>query len=128
MIRYIEIPGSGKHNWIDQNSVVFGYSDYQQCCEDWGWGVFDPSKKERIAEDPDGMPYHFVFEDGAKEGEAAFSDVDYPDVVDVVHVTLAHDEDESKRLVFECFCNHNGYYYHDFSFEKREPKKEPSNG
>ena len=31
-----------KHNWIDQNNVVFGYDDDQQCCEHWGWGVFDP--------------------------------------------------------------------------------------
>ena len=42
----------------------------------------------------------------------------------VVHVTMEHDDDNTKRLVFECWCNHNGYYYHDFGFEKMEKWKE----
>lgn len=120
MIKNLDIRDSWKRNWIDQNNVVFGYADHQYCCEQWGWGVYDPKTRILVADSPKGMPYHFVFEDGAKTGEEIFSAaVEYPDELDVVHVTLAHDEDESKRLVFECFCNHNGYYYHDFSFEKR---------
>ena len=58
-----------KRNWIDQNKVVFGYSDVQDCCESWGWGVYDPETKERVADSPDGMPYHFDFESGAEEIE-----------------------------------------------------------
>ena len=109
-----------KRNWIDQNNVVFGYSDYRQCCEEYGWGVFNPKTRERVADDPDGMPYHFVFDDGAKEGDEAFSTIEGPDTcLNVVHVTMAPDDGEGDALVFECFCSHNGYYYHDFSFEDK---------
>jgi hypothetical protein len=100
--------------------VVFGYDDNHQCCEDFGWLVFDPITGEKVADDIDGMPYHFDFTLGAREDEDPYVDIEYPDVLDVVHVTLVHDEDETKRLIFECWCNHNGYYYHDFSFEKNE--------
>lgn len=112
---------NGKRNWIDQNNVVFGYDDYQQCCESWGWGVYDPETGEKVAEDPSGLPYHFDFEAGARADEARiFSDV-RPE--DTVQVTLVHDEDPTKRLIFECFNCHNGYYYHDFSFEKLKKER-----
>lgn len=109
-----------KSNWIDHNNVVFGYEDSQHCCESFGWAVYDPITKEKVEDDIDGMPYHFDFASGAREGEEWYTDIEYPDVLDVVHVTLIHDEDETKKLIFECWCNHNGYYYHDFSFEKNE--------
>ena len=121
MIRNIKIDHCPwKRNWIDQNNVVFGYSDQQDCCETFSWGVWNPETKVKVADDPDGMPYHFVFPDGVGIDEACFEDVEYPDVLDVVHVVMEHDEDRTKRLVFECWCNHNGYYYHDFSFETLE--------
>ena len=111
----------GKHNWIDQNNVVFGYDDHQQCCEDWGWGVYDPETGKKVAEDPAGLPYHFDFEAGANA---------YPlriytdeDTTDEVQVTLVHDDDPKKKLIFECFNYHNGYYYHDFSFKRLEEEK-----
>lgn len=107
-----------KKNWIDHNNVVFGYSDIQCCCESWGWAVFDPVTKMKVADDMEGLPYHFDFTSGAREDEPEYEDIEYPDVLDVVHVTLIHDEDETKKLIFECWCNHNGYYYHNFSFEK----------
>ena len=110
-----------KINWIDQNNVVFGYDDYQQCCESWGWGVYDPETGEEVAEDPAGLPYHFDFEAGAREDEARiFSDVD---PYDTVQVTLVHDDDPKKKLIFECFNCHNGWYYHDFSFTRIEEGK-----
>ena len=123
-----------KRNWIDQNKVVFGYSDVQDCCESWGWGVYDPETKERVADSPDGMPYHFDFESGAEEIEfnSWISAVDrarmlygknseYVDVIDVVRVKLLPDEGtDGKPLVFEAYTDHNGYYLHSFSFDKEE--------
>ena len=112
----------GKQNWIDQNNIVFGFSDSQQCCEDFGWGVYDPVTKEKVADEPDGLPYHFDFASGAKEndGSAYKSDEDGDGPNDWVQVELVNDTNPKKRLVLECYNYHNGYYYHDFSFFKKE--------
>lgn len=66
-----------KKNWIDQNNVVFGFSDQASCCESWGWGVYDPDTKQKIADSPDGMPYHFDFGKGAEE--KGFIEARHPD-------------------------------------------------
>ena len=112
---------NGKHNWIDQNNVVFGYDDYTHCCEYWGWGVYDPKTGEKVAEDPAGLPYHFDFEAGARENKGRIYTGEEP--TDTVQVTLVHDDDPKKTLIFECFNCHNGYYYHDFSFKRIEEEK-----
>lgn len=108
----------GKQNWIDQNNIVFGFSDYLQCCEIFGWGVYDPITKEKVAEDPNGLPYHFDFASGAKENESVAYTFDkyFSSPDDWVQVVLVNDTDPNKRLVLECYNYHNGYYYHDFSF------------
>ena len=111
----------GKQNWIDQNNVVFGYDDYKKCCEHWGWGVYDPETGKKVAEDPAGLPYHFDFEAGAD----AYPLRIYTDeaTTNEVQVTLVHDDDPKKKLIFECFNCHNGYYFHDFSFKRIEEEK-----
>lgn len=107
----------GKQNWIDQNKVVFGYDDNRQCCEYWGWGVYDPETGQKVADDPNGLPYHFDFSRGAKEGAGScIRKYAEEDTNDIVQVTLVYDYDPRKTLIFECFNCHNGYYYHDFSF------------
>ena len=112
---------NGKHNWIDQNNVVFGYDDYTHCCEYWGWGVYDPETGKKVADEPNGLPYHFDFEAGARENEGRiYTGEDTPDTV---QVTLVHDDDPKKTLIFECFNCHNGWYYHDFSFKRLEEEK-----
>ena len=109
----------GKINWIDQNNVVFGYDDVRHCCEHCGWGVYNPRTRERVADSPDGLPYHFDFDAGAKENdEEPFQG----DVTDWVQVVLVSDDDPDKKLILECWCEHNGYYYHDFSFKKHDEK------
>lgn len=119
MIKRVDIKhASRKRNWIDHNNVVFGYDDRHECCESFGWAAFDPVTRVKVADDIDELPYHFDFTSGAREDEAPYEDIEYPDCLDVIHVTLVHDEDETDKLIFECWCNHNGYYYHDFSFEK----------
>lgn len=113
--------GYGKQNWIDQNNVVFGYDDYQKCCEDFGWGVYDPETGKKVADEPNGLPYHFDFEAGARENDDRIYTGE--DTTDTVQVTLVHDDDHKKKLIFECFNCHNGYYYHDFSFKRLEEEK-----
>lgn len=109
----------GKKNWIDQNNVVFGYEDNQKCCEYFGWGVYDPITGKKVADEIHGLPYHFMFGEGAVEvtgGTYANVSVGNFEVIEAVQITLEHDDDKSKHLVFECFCRHNGYYYHSFDF------------
>ena len=112
---------NGNLKWIDQHNVVFGYDAYQQCCETWGWGVYDPKTGKKVADEPNGLPYHFDFEAGAREDEARIFSDEHPE--DTVQVTLVHDEDPKKTLIFECFNDQNGWYYHDFSFKRLEEEK-----
>lgn len=116
----------GKKNWIDQNLVVFGYSDTSCCCEEWGWGVYDPETKKKVADSPNGMPYHFSLSSGVDKQEFAYNSGndrrlafkdEVVDQLDCVRVTLLPDEGiEGKPLVFEAYTHHNGYYLHGFSF------------
>ena len=134
MIKRIFIRDSYKANWIDQNNVVFGYDNEQQCCENFCWGVFNMDGT-LIANNPDGLPYHFDFkadaleefpEDWSKDAiDNAFASMfgwDYfNNNQDVVVVKLIPDDNNESSLYFICFNDHNGYYYHDFSFgENRE--------
>ena len=113
-----------KHNWIDQNNVVFGYDDDRKCCEYWGWGVYDRDTGEKVADDPNELPYHFDFSRRAKVGTGrCIRKYTEEDTDDIVQVTLVHDYDPRKELIFECFNCHNGYYYHDFSFKRIEEEK-----
>lgn len=123
-----------KRNWIDHNNVVFGYDDTQSCCESWGWGVWNPRTKERVADSPNGMPYHFDLEAGATAIEFTDDlpkheycnllygqDETYLDHLDVVRVNLIPDVGVAgDPLVFEAYTSHNGYYLHSFSFLKQE--------
>ena len=128
-IRNKVLDSFGKKNWIDQNSIVFGFDNQSHCCETWGWGVYDPKTREEIAEDPDGLPYRFNFSAGTREISSTdcdtplyqvgiFGKFDNFDNLDCVQVTLVHDEDPSKKLIFQAYTDHNGYYYHDFAFHK----------
>lgn len=123
----------GKRNWIDQNNVVFGFQDETQCCEAWGWNVFNEETREKVRGNPDGLPYHFDIEHGAKtescSGEVELQENDailkidemshYGDVTDVVQVRLVADDGKGPNLIFQCYTLHNGWYLHSFDFEKK---------
>ena len=131
MIKEIFIRGSYKANWIDQNNVVFGYDDERQCCENFKWGVFN-TNGIHIAQNPDGLPYHFDFKAGALDHFpedltmdtiydvlTSMFDWDYiNDTPDVVVVKLIPDDNNGSSLYFICINYHNGWYYHDFSFSE----------
>lgn len=136
MIKEIFIRGSYKANWIDQNKVVFGYDNERECCEEFRWGVFNADGIS-IAENPDGMPYHFDFKAGALEHfpedwstvtidmviMSMFGFDHFTDMADVVVVKLIPDDDNGSPLYFICINDHNGYYYHDFSFDCRKEEE-----
>ena len=117
-----------KRNWIDHNNVVFGYSDDRQCCEHFGWAVYDPKTRQKVADDIDEMPYHFDFAKGVREISSEdrpfFLEYEGDGVLDshnnIIQIDLLPDDENDPMLVFECFNCHNGYYYHDFSLKKNE--------
>lgn len=105
-----------KSNWIDQNNTVVGYDDEQQCCETFGWGVYDKVTRNRVADSPEGMPYHF----GAVCDEPLFASSYLLDDPDIDQIELLPDDGKLPVLVFEFYNCHNGYYYHEFSVKRIE--------
>lgn len=105
-----------KCNWIDQNNVVVGYDYIRQCCEVFGWGVYDKETRVRVADDPCGMPYHF----GAVCDYEQFEPQEFYEEPDLDQIELLPDDGKSPVLVFEFYNCHNGYYHHEFSVQKIE--------
>ena len=111
MIKYIPVKGSGKSNWLDDRGVLVGFDDCQLCCEDFGCGVYDKESGKHVGDDPSGLPYHFA-KTYEENGEHAYcGDTE----ADLFQVDMFPDDGNSPVLVFECYNNHNGYYYHDFN-------------
>lgn len=112
---------SNKSNWIDHNNVVIGYDDYQQCCEVFGWGVYNAETKERLQDDPAGLPYYFGDADTDVDFDNALAHLDGGDLYnDIIHVELLPDDGKSPKLILEFYNCHNGYYYHNFSMRTKE--------
>lgn len=122
MIRTIQVKHAPcHHNWIDQNGRVFGYFDESNCCETWGWAVWNPETRERYADDPDGLPFHF--DSSASEHEAPFRGPGNDDCLDCVHIKLLPDSEAvgvPPLLVFECWTDHNGYYLHSYRLAQQD--------
>ena len=123
MIREIEIKNSMKKNWLDDRGILVGYDAEQQCCEDFGWGVYEKESGRKVASTPNGMPYHFAryadeepqrhYVEGARESTE-------DECNDYVLVYLLPDDEADKEkpiLVFEFYNCHNGYYSHDFEMK-----------
>lgn len=113
MIKYIPVKGTCKSNWLDDRGVLVGFDDEQLCCEDFGWGVYEKESGKQVSKDPDGLPYHFAKTYKAN-GKRAYCG---GDPANLFQVNMFPDDDESPILVFECFNDHNGYYYHDFDMK-----------
>ena len=113
MIRYIPVKNSYKVNWLDDQGVLVGWDDEQQCCEDFGCGVYDKESGKRVSDDPNGLPYHFAKTYEENGNRAYCGDIE----ADRFQVEMFPDDGKGPVLVFECFNNHNGYYYHDFEMK-----------
>lgn len=132
MIKEIEIKNSCKKNWLDDNGVLIGYDDNQQCCEDFEWGVYEKDSGKFIAETPNGLPYHFARQ-ADEEPERHYCKDAKENTVDecndyvLVDLLPDNDSDGKPILVFEFHNCHNGYYSHDFEmkvdFDVVKPKE-----
>ena len=113
MIKYIPVKGTCKSNWPDDRGVLVGFDDEQLCCEEFREGVYEKESGKQVSRDPDGLPYHFAKTYKAN-GKRAYCG---GDPANLFQVDMFPDDDESTILVFECFNDHNGYYYHDFDMK-----------
>ena len=125
MIKYIQVKNSYKANWLDDRGVLVGFDAFQQCCEEFGYRVYEKESGKPVFDDPDGLPYHFAKtyetntdetntdEKNSKIKRAYCGDP----LIDLFQVEMFPDDGMGPVLVFECFNNHNGYYYHDFDMK-----------
>ena len=114
MIRYIPVKNSSKSNWLDDQGVLVGFDDEQQCCEDYGYGVYEKESGKRVDYDPSGLHYHFA-KDYEECCDRAYC---HNDDAELFQVEMYPDEGyDGPVLVFECYNDHNGYYYHDFEMK-----------
>lgn len=125
MIKYIQVKNSYKANWLDDQGVLVGFDTCQQCCEEFGYRVYDKKSGKPVFDDPDGLLYHFAKtyetntdetntdEKNSKIKRAYCGDP----LIDLFQVEMFPDDGKGPVLVFECFNNHNGYYYHDFDMK-----------
>ena len=118
MIKYIEVKGTYKTNWLDDRGVLVGFDVTSQCCEVFGYRVYEKESGKHVFDDPDGLPYHFAktYETNTKMGRTGIvREYCGDEAADLFQVDMLPDDGKGPVLVFECYNHHNGYYYHDFS-------------
>lgn len=117
----------GKTNFVDENNVVLGYDNEQDCCEfaDWYIADFEPSTvvsnltETCLARSPSLEGYVFdtkffkKLDDCYEEGDnVSYGSLDSGDAV-CFRITKGKKE---KFLIL--FNSHNGYYGHGFEFKE----------
>lgn len=120
MIKYIQVKNSYKANWLDDQGVLVGFDVNSQCCEVFGYRVYEKESGKHVFDDPDGLPYHFAktYETNTKMGRIGIvREYCGDEAADLFQVDMLPDDGKGPVLVFECFNNHNGYYYHDFEMK-----------
>lgn len=122
-----------KVNFIDSNNVVLGYDMEVQCCERFGFFMWED---QRFNRDYKEIPTHHYYPPGQYEIEGKVFDREF------YEETILKDEDDwNERQVVAIFrlCNeedlkhwpnsgifihiynlHNGYYKHGFNFQHAE--------
>lgn len=127
MIKYIQVKNLYKANWLDDQGVLVGFDVCQQCCEEFGYRVYEKESGKPVFDNPDGLPYRFaktyktnvndanIYETNTKKGiECEYCG---DPCADLFQVEMFPDDGKGPVLVFECFNCHNGYYYHDFEMK-----------
>ena len=127
MIKYIPVKNSYKVNWLDDQGVLVGWDDFQQCCEEFGCGVYDKESGKHVSDDPDGLLYHFAKTYETTTDEKNIDEMNSKKNIereycgdtnaDIFQVEMFPDDGKGPVLVFECFNHHNGYYFHDFEMK-----------
>lgn len=120
MIKYIQMKNSYKTNWLDDRGVLVGFDVNSQCCEVFGYRVYEKESGKPVFDDPDGLPYHFAktYETNTKTGKTGI-EREYcgDEAADLFQVDMFPDDGKGPVLVFECYNHHNGSYYHDFEMK-----------
>lgn len=115
---YKEGDWSNKVNFVDDNNVLLGYSNEDDCCAHGGWFLADNSTdwlEEEFKEESMDLPgWNFdkeYFKDGALKKESEFTEGN------AVQFRLVNG-DKEKFLTLYNF--HNGYYARGFEFKEKE--------
>ena len=100
----------GKINFVDDNNVFVGFDYSQDCCEWFGWGVYDslPTSIKEGTNDIDVEDYQF---DTTFYQSATLTENHMDDGGTAVF-RLTKGDSEIFLMLFNC---HNGYYGHGFS-------------
>lgn len=104
---------SEKVNFVDAHNVVVGYDMTANCCEDFGWGVFQPdrtpvSEHLRVFYDYRFDTEYFVeVEDEGKYDQGG-----------CVEFRMVNTKGGGE-LFLRLWNSHNGYYCHGFSMVQR---------
>lgn len=115
----------GKWNWVDENNVVLGYDNRQDCCESAGYfyldrpPVADDFSHKRLGELEKSSPPFASLDDYRFDPSSLCKSVDAGRNLDdggavisrLVHVGGGPD---IYLVLFNC---HNGYYSHGFEFK-----------
>jgi hypothetical protein len=107
----------GKTNFVDDQNVLVGYDNQQNCCEHADWficdGAIPPERPSKLNTESDVAGLDgFLFDTAYFNDKVAASDSYAVDEGGVVAFRLINAEGREKFLVL--FNSHNGYYSHGF--------------
>lgn len=108
----------GKFNWIDDNNVLLGFEDSQQCCERYGYlyhtSLEDPTSVVPLADaELDEFNFDPFFHACGIFSSCSTKEFDYPQTFTVKLLN----KEEAASLYLTIYNSHNGYYTHGFSFD-----------
>ena len=127
MIKYIPVKNSDKVNWLDDRGVLVGFDNNPQCCEEFGYKVYEKESGKPVFDDPDGLSYHFAKTYETNTDEKNTDEMNSKKNIerayygnteaDLFQVEMFPDDGNGPVMVFECFNYQNGYYFHDFEMK-----------
>lgn len=105
---------NSKINFIDENNLLLGYDLSQSCCEDAGWFIADQIMT--LSQRDDNQP------EDEKTWSGWVFDPDFckhiPETEYEEHVVVFRIIKEDEEKFVHLFNVHNGYYSHNFHFQK----------
>jgi hypothetical protein len=111
-----------KVNFVDDNNVLVGYDFAGNCCENFGWYIYDKVGHTN-GEDP-------VFSDSINEkalneslkewtfDTAFFDRLTNDKSYDEENIAVFRLVNGDNELFLHLYNSHNGYYHHGFDFSK----------
>jgi hypothetical protein len=110
MVKFFE--DNDRLNWVDSNNVFVGFSNWQDCCEEWGGGYWSSLSKDAVRVDLDEENNNYVF-----DTSFYIEDFSWEEDYDRDVYRAAFKLSNGKKDIFLIIWNeHNGYYAHGFQF------------